>query len=212
MGSRSAVPALVLTLEDGHREVRSAAVRSIGRLQAAEAIEPVLKAAVDRRVPRSVASSAALEVGSPVVPSLLRLLTHERATVRSAAVELIGLLDVGAESAPLVARLHDPAPEVRAASARALERIADATATEALVEALRDDDESVRTSAAAALGEIGGAETLEALLAVARGDAFDPARAAAHAAAQLDPVRVREAASRPDAGPFLREAADLVAL
>jgi HEAT repeat protein len=92
MGSRTAVPALVLALKDRNKDVRSAAVRSLGRLRAAEAIEPVVGAAVERRVPRSVVSAAALEVGAPVVPFLLRLLGHERPAVRSAAVELIGLL------------------------------------------------------------------------------------------------------------------------
>jgi HEAT repeat protein len=78
--------------------------------------------------------------------------------------------------------------------------------------ALRDSDASVRAAAAAALGRIGGDQTVEALLSVARNDSFDPARAAAHAAAGIDPARVREAAATSDAGPFLREAADLAAL
>jgi HEAT repeat protein len=210
MGSATAVPALVSALQDRDRDVRAAATRSLGHLQATEAIAPAMEAAIDRRVPRSVVTAAALELGTPVVPRLVPLFDHERPEVRSAAVELFGLL--GDDARPLVASLHDPSPAVRAATARALERTADASAARALLETLADPDPAVRTSVAEALGEIGGDETVDALVEVARGDEFEPARTAAHAAARIDPGRVRAAAAAPDGGPFLAEAADLAAL
>jgi hypothetical protein len=212
LGSARAVPTLLAALEDGNREVRAAATRSLGRLQAAEAIEPAIQAAIDRRVPRSVVSAAALELGPPVVPELIPLLGHERPEVRATAAELFGLLDVSGDAAPLVALLQDPSPRVRAAAALALERVADASATQELLGALADEDVAVRTAAAAALGAIGGDESLDALLRVAREDSFEPARAAAHAAARIDRGRVSAAADEPDGGPFLAEAADLAAL
>ena len=62
------------------------------------------------------------------------------------------------------------------------------------------------------LGQAGGQRAADALLPVARSDVFEPARAAAQALARIDPLRVVEAASEPDAGPHLREAADLASL
>jgi HEAT repeat protein len=212
MGSTRAVTALVAGLEDSSRDVRAAATRSLGRLQATEAIEPTIHAGIDRRVPRSVVSAAALELGPPVVPELIPLLDHERPTVRAAAAELIGLLDVSGNAGPLVASLRDSSPEVRTAAALALERVADEAATQELVEALADNDPAVRAAAAAALGAIGDGESVDALLRVAREDVFEPARAAAHAAARIDPSRVRAAANTAGGGPFLAEAADLAAL
>jgi hypothetical protein len=212
MGSATAVPALVSALRDPSRDVRAAATRSLGRLGAEEAIAPVIDAGIDRRVPRGVVTAAVLELGTPGVPLLVPLLEHERPAVRSAAAALFGLLDIGGRTGPLVELLHDPAPEVRAAAAVALERVADASAAQALLEALGDGDETVRTAAAAALGTIGGNETVGALIQVARRDDFEPARAAAHAAARVDPARVRAEADTPGAGPFLAEAADLAAL
>jgi hypothetical protein len=212
MGSKAAVPGLVTALQDGSRDVRAAATRSLGRLQAGEAIVPAIEAAIERRVPRSVVTAAAIELGPSVVPHLVPLFGHERPAVRSAAAELHGLLDVSGNAQPLIQALRDPSPEVRTAAALALERVADDSATQALLETLADDDASVRAAAAAALGTIGGDETVDALLQVAQRDAFEPARAAAHAAARIDPARVRTAADVAAAGPFLAEAADLAAL
>jgi HEAT repeat protein len=212
MGSARAVPALVAALEDRDRDVRAAATRSLGHLQASEAIEPAVHAAVERRVPRSVVGAAALELGPAVLAELTPLLEHERPQVRATAAELVGLLDVSGNAGPLVARLRDPAPAVRAAAAVALVRVADESATQALLAALGDEDPTVRAAAATALGAIGGEETLDALLRVARDDDFEPARAAAHAAARIDPGRVAAAADAADGSRFLAEAADLAAL
>lgn len=212
MGSAVAVPGLVAALEDRSRDVRSAAVRSLGHLRATEAIEPAIEAAIAGRVPRGVVTAAAIELGPPIVPLLQRLLRHERARVRTAAAELYGVLDGSGDATPLVTLLSDPVPEVRATAALALGRVADASATRTLQEALHDDDSSVRAAAAAALGEIGEVGSLDVLLEVAQRDAFEPARAAARSAARIDPGRVRAAASAPDAGQFLREAADVAAL
>lgn len=212
MGSATAVPSLVAALEDRSRDVRAATTRSLGRLQTAEAIGPVIQAGIDRRVPRSVVSAAALELGPLLVPELVPLLAHERPAVRATAAELFGLLDISGDASPLVGLLDDPAPAVRAAAALALERVADASATVALLAALADHDSAVRAAAAKALGAIGGEESLQPLVQMARRDAFEPARAAAHAAARIDPARVSEAADATGGGPFLAEAADLAAL
>jgi HEAT repeat protein len=212
LSSAKAVPQLVAALQDDDRDVRAAATRSLGRLQATEAIEPAVHAAIDGRVPRSVVCAAALELGPAMLPELARLLEHQRPEVRATAAELFGLLVVSGGAGPLAALLEDPAPAVRAAAARGLTRVADAGETQKLIGALADEDPGVREAAATALGVIGSVESLDALLRVARDDAFEPARAAAHAAAHIDPDRVAAVASSPGGGRFLAEAADLAAL
>lgn len=64
----------------------------------------------------------------------------------------------------VIARLHDPDPEVRAEAARALGRIRAPEATEALIQELRDLSSSVRPEAAIALGRIGDRRALPYLL------------------------------------------------
>lgn len=64
----------------------------------------------------------------------------------------------------VIARLHDPDPEVRAEAARALGRIRAPEATEALIQELRDNTSSVRPEAAIALGRIGDRRALSHLL------------------------------------------------
>jgi HEAT repeat protein len=108
--------------------------------------------------------------------------------------------------------LRDPAAAVRVASAIALGRLGAGEAGDALTRALEDRVPAVRAAAALALGQTGNRDAVEALLPVARSDAFEPARAAAQALARIDPPRVLEVAAEPDAGPHLREAADLLTL
>jgi HEAT repeat protein len=212
MGSRLAVPALLVALDDPDADVRAAASRSLGRIGPDEAIEPLVTAGVERRVPRDVAMLALLDIGPPAVPRLFELTRHAEPRVRTSAVELVGLLGEAGDAEELPALLRDTAAEVRAATAGALGRLGAAAALDALVEALDDRVPSVRVASARALGQIGGRSAVDALLRVARTDEFEPAAAAAGAAAAIDPAFVIRAAGERDAGPHLHEAADLAAL
>jgi HEAT repeat protein len=212
MGSPRAVPWLLRGLDDKSRDVRMAAARSLGRIGAIEAIQPLIEAGVDRRVPRDVVGLALFDIGPAAVPSLLELTGHQEPKVRANAVELVGFLGDPGEAGSLSEGLHDAAAPVRAATAGALGRLGAAAARDALVNALDDRVPSVRVAAARALGQIGGRRALEALLQVARTDEFEPARVAAGSAARIDPAAVVHTAEAPDAGPHLREAADLVGL
>jgi HEAT repeat protein len=212
MCSRRAAPELLVALGDRVRDVRMAAARSLGRLGAVEAIEPLIASSLSGGVPRDVGGLALLDVGPKAVPRLIALSGNVEPAVRSDAVELIGLLGEAGHEEPLLEHLSDPAADVRAASATALGRLGAGEARDALVHALGDRVPDVRAAAADALGQIGGRRAADALLPVARADAFEPARAAARALARIDPERVVQAASEPDAGPHLREAADLVLL
>ena len=212
MGSPRAVPALLEALDDRNGDVRAAASRSLGRIGPEEAIEPLVTAGVERRVPRDVAMLALLDVGPSAVPRLLELTQHPEPRVRASSVELVGLLGEAGDADELPALLRDTAAEVRAATAGALGRLGAAAARDALIEALDDRVPSVRVASARALGQIGGRSALDALLRVARTDEFEPAAAAAEAAAAIDPPFVIRAAAEPDAGRHLHEAADVAAL
>ena len=212
MCSSRAAPDLLVALDDPAREVRMAAARSLGRLGAVEAIEPLVAAAHAGRVPRDVSALALLDLGPPALPRLVALSRNVEPAIRADAIELIGLLGEAGDEKSLLGHLTDPSAAVRAATATALGRLGAAEARDALVRALGDRVPEVRAAAAGALGRIGGRRAADALVPVARADAFEPARAAAQALARIDPGRVVQAASEPDAGPHLREAADLVLL
>jgi HEAT repeat protein len=210
MGARRAAPALLAALDDRVRDVRMAAARSLGRLGAVEAIEPLIAASLSGRIPQDVAGLALLDLGPPAVPRLIEVSRNEDPAIRANAIVLVGLLGNAGDARPLLDDVRDPSAEVRSASATALGRLGAAEAGDALVEALADRVPDVRAAAAQALGQTGGQRAADALLRIARSDTFEPARAAAQALARIDPTRVVEASSEPDAGPHLREAADLV--
>ena len=212
MGSRAAIPALISALSDRERDVRAAAVRSLGRLGATEAVDDVVRALAHKEVPRAVAAQAVLAIGPAAVPSLRGLVEGDDRNVRGVAVDLLGFLGGAPEVAIVSERLHDASADVRAGAARALGRLGGREASAELQAALADRVPFVRGSVAAALGKIGDRGATVCLLAQARSDDFWSARAAARALAELDPVALRAAASMPDAGAHLREAAALTAL
>jgi hypothetical protein len=91
MGSQQAVGPLLRSLGDESRPVRAAAGRSLGRLQAVEAVAPLVAALVEGRVPRAVAGHALLCVGPSSLPRLRGLALDSDAETRTVVTELIGL-------------------------------------------------------------------------------------------------------------------------
>jgi len=210
MGSRQGIASLRAALDDPDLAVRSAAARSLGRLGEPTAVEPLVQALAERRIPRSVAGQALLAIGEPALPVLRNLVRAPEPEARGLAVELVGLLGAASDGAELVGRLRDSSAEVRANAAHALGKLGAEEGAAELRGALGDRIPFVRAAVARALGVVGDADVVPELLQVAREDSFDPARAAAGAAARLDPAAVRYAAAVPGAGPHLHEAADLV--
>ncbi len=90
-------------------------------------------------------------------------LKHEASAVRVAAVRA---LEQGETSSiePLVAALHDPAWEVRAAAVWALGKLGEQAPLEALIGALADEDPSVRAAALRTLGLLGDRVPLEPII------------------------------------------------
>lgn len=208
MGSSRATPALLTALDDASREVRSAAARSLGRLGAVEAVEPLVLSLAEGRIPHAVAGHALLTIGPTALPPLRLLEERADAEVRTAAVELVGLLGEASDGGLLRKRLRDSSAEVRVRAAIALGRLGAAEAAAGLRDALQDRIPSVRAAAATALGLVGDRAAVPALLHAARQERFDAAQAAAVALARIDPKSLAAAAA--DA-PHLLEARDLVA-
>jgi HEAT repeat protein len=212
MGSRQAIPALIGALDDRARDVRGAAVRSLGRLHAELAVPRLVRSLAGREVPRAVAGHALLEIGSGAAPHLRALAGPGDAAIRGTALELLGFTGDAGDGALLGDALADPAAEVRAAAARALGRLGARGGAERLRGALSDDVAFVRTAAAHALGEIADRDAFDALARQAREDAYDPAQAAARALAAIDPLRTARIAGEDGASVHVREAAALAEL
>jgi HEAT repeat protein len=212
MRSAQAIPALTNALDDRSRDVRMAAVRSLGSLGAADSIESLIAAGVSGRVPRDVVGLALFDIGPPAVAPLVQLSSHSDPEMRADAITLIGVLGTAGDANAMLEHLVDPSADVRVSTASALGRLGAAEASEALMTALDDRVPAVSAAAAHALGQIGGRQAVEKLLPLTKSGEFEPAREAAEAVARIDPVLVLRMASEPDAGPHLHEAADVVAL
>lgn len=208
MGSPTAAAPLLERLRtDRSRDVRSAAARSLGRLQAADATRALLEAVVGDRIPRSVGGRSLLALGAPALPGLRELAEHPDPSLRAHAIEMVGHLGNAGDGDLVAGRLRDTSALVRATAARALGRLGSRDHAAALRAALADRVPPVRAAAADALGDIGDRGAAAGLLTQARDDAFDPAQAAARALARIAPDALPAAGA--DAGPHLNEAADL---
>lgn len=212
MASTTAIPALRSALDDRDRDVRSAVVRSLGRLGDVESVPHLVRLLAADDVPRGIAAQALTELGAPALPALDELAVHPDAAVRAVAVRLLGLIGAS-DHAPIAEQaLADPAAEVRAAAAATLARIGRPESARQLRRALGDRVGYVAAAAATALGELRDRGAGPMLAVLARGGDFDAGRAAAEALAAIDPEELRRSAAVPGAGAHLHEAADLLAL
>jgi hypothetical protein len=209
MASPAAIPALLAALDDASRDVRAAAARSLGVLGSEQAVPRLVGCLAARTVPRGVAGSALMMIGSMARAPVRALLAHDDAEVRATAAGLLAFVGSPADAPQVVAMLDDPAAEVRAAAARALARIGSDAAAVALRSALRDRVPFVRSAAADSLAVLDAADAADALVELARADGHEPAQAAARALARVAPERAVAAARVPGAGPYLLQAAGM---
>jgi HEAT repeat protein len=134
---------------------RGAAIRTLGRWKAREAVGRIRPFAADpkERV-RVTAMNALHDIGEPsAAPSLIAGLGDEFFTVRHAAARALEALGADAEG-PLLEALPSAAPPARRAIVRALGRVGGPAAAEALRPLAADPDSEMREDARRALDEI----------------------------------------------------------
>jgi HEAT repeats len=211
IGNDGVAPALTAALHDRDRDVRIAAVRSLGRLRASEAGAPLVAAAAERRVPDALVRWALLQIGTPALPELRALLSSAEERERAAALQLVSLLGGPADAAGTEERLRDSSALVRAQAARALGRLGSGRNVPGLLGALEDRIPSVRASAATALGYLRDPRAVGSLVQHVEHDQFRVARECARAVVRIDAAA---AGDRADAtgSIHLREAVDLAAI
>ena len=149
--------------------MRQAAVRALGQIGDARAVEPLIATLKhwDKDV-QQAAAEALGEIGDAqaVEPLIVALSKFKTVMVRRAAAEALGEIGDAQAVEPLIAALSDKAEAVREGVAKALGKISDARAVDALIVALsKDKVVKVCQAAAEALGEIGDARAVGPLIA-----------------------------------------------
>jgi HEAT repeat protein len=154
-------------MTDPDQDARRTAAIALGRIHAADAVEPLVKAIMDADEGVRVAAIKALqEIGDvqAIVP-LIIVLAHEqvrqKATGRSsvaverAATQTLDALCDGKAIEPLQSALEHDDLDVREIAVRRLARIGSPLVADSLVAALDDRDPVIRRAAARGLQEIG---------------------------------------------------------
>jgi hypothetical protein len=88
---------------------------------------------------------------------LLAAARSNQASLREAAIHILGIMGSHTSVPLLMDALHDPVPSIRVQAAKALGRIGDATAVPALLNALNGEDEQLGSQISMALVQIGHA-------------------------------------------------------
>jgi HEAT repeat protein len=154
-------------MTDPDQDTRRAVCIGVGRIHAADAVEPMVKAIMDPDEGVRVAAIKALQAlgdAQAVVP-LVTVLAYEQARMkatgrsnlaveRAASQALDALGDVRAIE-PLKAALSHEAADVREIAVRRLARVSSPEVADTLAGVLGDDDQAIRRSAARGLQELG---------------------------------------------------------
>lgn len=175
MGSL-AVERLMACLKDERWRVREHAVKALGDIKDANAVDGLILVCRDRDgAVKSAAAEALGKIGDPkAVPALVRLFRDSSKIVRETAGT--ALVTIGRPSVdPLIESMHDKDFVVRCHAARALggmttdyqigrSWVRDDKVVEVLCAALKDPDRAVREDATIALGMIGDPRAIDPLI------------------------------------------------
>jgi len=156
VGDRSVFDALISALDDGHEEVRAAAVEGLGRLRDLRAVPELLRRLPEQSRHQRVRIVDAL--GSHGADGALVLMEFigRRPEVLPFVVDLVPAICGSAAAESLLSFCDHPATEVRAAALEALGTIGiDDASYYFVLKALSDADPHVRAMAARALGRSG---------------------------------------------------------
>lgn len=158
LGIDTATNEVVGALSDRHPEVRIAAVRALGQLSSAQAVDALVAClSAPDRYPAGLVGAALAGHGTRSGAALVSCLHDGPPIARTVAAQVLGATHAQSARTALVDRLaHDAEPGVRRAAAGALGRIGSPRSVDALVEAsLHDPAPEVRAAALSALGDVG---------------------------------------------------------
>jgi HEAT repeat protein len=157
-------------LRDRSVEVRSAAVRALGRIGDGSDVPRLLACLEGETVPFTTVADALIELGAPAIPGARDGLRSPNVVIRAASSEVLGIVGAVDAAEDLLAHLHPVEDdEVRIRCSRALGRIGTPRAVGPLARLISPSEPaSVRAIAAQALGRVGGQAA-----AVALGPALD---------------------------------------
>ncbi len=201
-------------LQDHRYDVRKMAVRSLGQLGDPNSV-PALLSAIDnprRTIPFGTVLLALINIGASGKEYVKRGLKQGGLRQRAIATEILGLVGSTEDTADLVYLLeHDPSPEVKIRSARALGRIGSPKGIISMLRCLETDQPaSLRIVACGALAAIGDRQILPEIARLLNPVDYQVARAAANAVSQMgtDGIRYlnRIADSNSTGSPFAIEA------
>ena len=165
IGDERDVEALLDLLHNQNEKIREAAVRALGKIGGARAIDPLLallRSDPDNEVRASAAEALGKIGDAHALNGLLASLADNEEWVQYRAVA--ALIGFGASALdPLLFLLTRGLPSVRARAAWALGRVGDPRAYEPLAHALHEKNPDLRKSAAEALGHLGDARAMEPL-------------------------------------------------
>ena len=160
----TAIEPMIEALEDPDKEVRSTAVRVIGRIggrRALAALTGVLEAENDESI-RLNAVLILSGMGEEAIDPLTLALSDPVWEVRDSAATTLANMGHAAYD-PLLQALDSPHEYARSRAAKALGNIGDVRAIGPLILLLSDETDFVRWNAAEALGEIGDPAAAESL-------------------------------------------------
>lgn len=166
IADRRVLTPLLQALSSNDWIVRMHAAKALGKVQSADAVEPLIPLLQDKvKAVREEAVTALAAIGDAAIPALLKALQHEDWLVRLHAVESLGKAKSKPAVEPLLSVLfNDRDLAVREDAVRALGEIGDPRAVEHLFTAMREP--GLRTLAVEALGRIGDSRAVPVLIGV----------------------------------------------
>ncbi|MEX2216561.1 MAG: HEAT repeat domain-containing protein [Phycisphaeraceae bacterium] len=190
MEREETIPILHNALKDQDPFVREAAVAALGNTHSSKAL-PALGEALRTDDPkvRADAVQAMAKIGRDALEPLAEAAKHEEWTVRRAAAEGLGMLDLIDCVAPLNRLLQDKDARVRSAAASGLARIGPPArlSITPLINALKDESAEARDAASFALSRIapGNETAIPALIRALSDEDFRTRAGAANAIARI---------------------------
>ncbi len=160
---------LIRAMNDDARDVRTVAVRSLGKVCDVRAIEPLMdkfvSAAQDpHSIPLRVVKTSVKKYGNAALLLLIPLLGHSSWRVRGQAADIVGEIADASAVGYLMPMLADTEPDVRIKVVRALGKIKHAGAFQSLAGMIEDPSWIVRLQVAKNLGCIGGRQAVPPLV------------------------------------------------